>query len=218
MFSNAFSSAQNPFNVINRCVQTSDVWCKLKEIPLLSSLLNASLCMHVCVFVVGRWTVGQGASGVLRVICWICLPDPTGSRQEEVWRCGTCACSLPFLLANRHCSVLYHFICFVVTNGLLCMYMACRDAWMDCCPYRGVSMCDLQVLAFLQSILTLNNLTVEMTHDFLPYKQELQISLQNVRTSQVNTDLVMSRLLSVFCSVGLSFLKTNGSFIAGLTQ
>lgn len=115
-------------------------------------------------------------------------------------------------------SVLYHFICFVVTNGLLCMYMACRDAWMDCCPYRGVSMCDLQVLAFLQSILTLNNLTVEMTHDFLPYKQELQISLQNVRTSQVNTDLVMSRLLSVFCSVGLSFLKTNGSFIAGLTQ
>uniref|UniRef100_A0A8C5BSA8 Oligophrenin 1 n=1 Tax=Gadus morhua TaxID=8049 RepID=A0A8C5BSA8_GADMO len=38
------------------------------------------------------------------------------------------------------------------------------------------------VLAFLHSILTLNNLTVEMTQDFTPYKQELQLSLQNVRT------------------------------------
>lgn len=37
-----------------------------------------------------------------------------------------------------------------------------------------------QVLAFLHSILTLNNLTVEMTQDFMPYKQELQLSLQNV--------------------------------------
>uniref|UniRef100_A0A3Q1FNZ2 BAR domain-containing protein n=1 Tax=Acanthochromis polyacanthus TaxID=80966 RepID=A0A3Q1FNZ2_9TELE len=36
------------------------------------------------------------------------------------------------------------------------------------------------VLAFLHSILTLNNLTVEMTQDFMPYKQELQLSLQNV--------------------------------------
>lgn len=39
-----------------------------------------------------------------------------------------------------------------------------------------------QVLAFLHSVLTLNNLTVEMTHDFMPYKQELQLSLQNVST------------------------------------
>lgn len=37
-----------------------------------------------------------------------------------------------------------------------------------------------QVLAFLHSVLTLNNLTVEMTRDFMPYKQELQLSLQNV--------------------------------------
>lgn len=37
-----------------------------------------------------------------------------------------------------------------------------------------------QVLAFLHSVLTLNNLTVEMTQDFMPYKQELQLSLQNV--------------------------------------
>ncbi|KAG7274139.1 hypothetical protein CRUP_011474, partial [Coryphaenoides rupestris] len=35
------------------------------------------------------------------------------------------------------------------------------------------------VLAFLHSILTLNNLTVDMTQDFTPYKQELQLSLQN---------------------------------------
>uniref|UniRef100_A0A4W5LF27 Oligophrenin 1 n=1 Tax=Hucho hucho TaxID=62062 RepID=A0A4W5LF27_9TELE len=37
------------------------------------------------------------------------------------------------------------------------------------------------VLAFLHSILTLNNLTVETTQDFMPYKQELQLSLQNTR-------------------------------------
>lgn len=37
-----------------------------------------------------------------------------------------------------------------------------------------------QVLAFFHSILTLNNLTVEMNQDFMPYKQELQLSLQNV--------------------------------------
>lgn len=36
------------------------------------------------------------------------------------------------------------------------------------------------MLAFLHSVLTLNNLTVEMSQDFLPYKQELQLSLQNV--------------------------------------
>ena len=43
-----------------------------------------------------------------------------------------------------------------------------------------------QVLAFLHSILTLNNLTVEMTQDFMPYKQELQLSLQNVSGVTVN--------------------------------
>uniref|UniRef100_A0AAQ5X271 Rho-GAP domain-containing protein n=1 Tax=Amphiprion ocellaris TaxID=80972 RepID=A0AAQ5X271_AMPOC len=48
------------------------------------------------------------------------------------------------------------------------------------------------VLAFLHSILTLNNLTVEMTQDFMPYKQELQLSLQNV--SSVTE---VSRVLSV---------------------
>lgn len=40
----------------------------------------------------------------------------------------------------------------------------------------------MQVLAFLQSLLTLNNLTFETTQDFMPYKQELQLSLQNVST------------------------------------
>ncbi|XP_023197973.1 oligophrenin-1 [Xiphophorus maculatus] len=43
------------------------------------------------------------------------------------------------------------------------------------------------VLAFLHSILTLNNLTVEMTQDFMPYKQELQLSLQNSRNHYEST-------------------------------
>ncbi|XP_023818174.1 oligophrenin-1 [Oryzias latipes] len=43
------------------------------------------------------------------------------------------------------------------------------------------------VLAFLHSILTLNNLTVEMTQDFMPYKQELQLSLQNTRNHYEST-------------------------------
>ncbi|XP_067294688.1 oligophrenin-1 [Pseudorasbora parva] len=51
------------------------------------------------------------------------------------------------------------------------------------------------VLAFLQSILTLNNLTVEMTHDFLPYKQELQLSLQNTRNHFESTREEMEELM-----------------------
>ncbi|XP_069002871.1 oligophrenin-1 isoform X1 [Embiotoca jacksoni] len=43
------------------------------------------------------------------------------------------------------------------------------------------------VLAFLHSIVTLNNLTVEMTKDFMPYKQELQLSLQNTRNHYEST-------------------------------
>ncbi|XP_072230857.1 oligophrenin-1 [Leuresthes tenuis] len=43
------------------------------------------------------------------------------------------------------------------------------------------------VLAFLHSIFTLNNLTVEMTQDFMPYKQELQLSLQNTRNHYEST-------------------------------
>lgn len=47
--------------------------------------------------------------------------------------------------------------------------------------WANIKLCvGAQVLAFLHSILTLNNLTVEMTQDFMPYKQELQLSLQNV--------------------------------------
>ncbi|XP_028838374.1 oligophrenin-1 isoform X2 [Denticeps clupeoides] len=51
------------------------------------------------------------------------------------------------------------------------------------------------VLAFLQSILTLNNLTVEMTQDFLPYKQELQLSLQNTRNHFDSTSEEMEELM-----------------------
>ncbi|KAM6970341.1 oligophrenin-1 [Aplochiton taeniatus] len=54
------------------------------------------------------------------------------------------------------------------------------------------------VLAFLHSILTLNNLTVEMTQDFMPYKQELQISLQNTRNQFESTkgeiEVLMERM------------------------
>ncbi|XP_037543429.1 oligophrenin-1 [Nematolebias whitei] len=51
------------------------------------------------------------------------------------------------------------------------------------------------VLAFLQSILTLNNLTVEMTQDFMPYKQELQLSLQNTRNHYESTREELEELM-----------------------
>ncbi|XP_019941580.1 oligophrenin-1 [Paralichthys olivaceus] len=51
------------------------------------------------------------------------------------------------------------------------------------------------VLAFLHSILTLNNLTVEMTQDFMPYKQELQLSLQNTRNNYESTREEMEELM-----------------------
>ncbi|XP_077403746.1 oligophrenin-1 [Vanacampus margaritifer] len=51
------------------------------------------------------------------------------------------------------------------------------------------------VLAFLHSVLTLNNLTVEMTQDFMPYKQELQLSLQNTRNHYESTREEMEDLM-----------------------
>lgn len=51
------------------------------------------------------------------------------------------------------------------------------------------------VLAFLHSVLTLNNLTVEMTQDFMPYKQELQLSLQNTRNRYESTREEMEELM-----------------------
>uniref|UniRef100_A0A673A3K8 Oligophrenin 1 n=1 Tax=Sphaeramia orbicularis TaxID=375764 RepID=A0A673A3K8_9TELE len=51
------------------------------------------------------------------------------------------------------------------------------------------------VLAFLHSILTLNNLTVEMTQDFMPYKQELQLSLQNTRNNYESTREELEELM-----------------------
>ncbi|XP_059404049.1 oligophrenin-1-like [Carassius carassius] len=51
------------------------------------------------------------------------------------------------------------------------------------------------VLAFLHNILMLNNLTVEMTQDFLPYKQELQLSLQNTRNHFESTREEMEELM-----------------------
>ncbi|TMS14341.1 Oligophrenin-1 [Larimichthys crocea] len=44
-------------------------------------------------------------------------------------------------------------------------------------------------------VLTLNNLTVEMTQDFMPYKQELQLSLQNTRNHYESTREEMVELM-----------------------
>ncbi|KAF5891776.1 oligophrenin-1 isoform X1, partial [Clarias magur] len=64
------------------------------------------------------------------------------------------------------------------------------------------------VLAFLQSILTLNNLTVEMTQDFLPYKQELQLSLQNTRNHFESTREEMEELMKRMKQPKPKFVRT----------
>ncbi|KAG9478061.1 hypothetical protein GDO78_013190 [Eleutherodactylus coqui] len=43
------------------------------------------------------------------------------------------------------------------------------------------------VLAFLHCLFTSNSLTFELTQDFLPYKQQLQLSLQNTRNHFIST-------------------------------
>ncbi|XP_029463145.1 oligophrenin-1 [Rhinatrema bivittatum] len=43
------------------------------------------------------------------------------------------------------------------------------------------------VLTFLHCLFTANNLTFELTQDFLPYKQQLQLSLQNTRNHFAST-------------------------------
>ncbi|NP_001166568.2 oligophrenin-1 [Cavia porcellus] len=50
------------------------------------------------------------------------------------------------------------------------------------------------VLAFLHSLFISNNLTVELTQDFLPYKQQLQLSLQNTRNHFSSTREEMEEL------------------------
>uniref|UniRef100_A0A8C9VXT1 Oligophrenin 1 n=1 Tax=Scleropages formosus TaxID=113540 RepID=A0A8C9VXT1_SCLFO len=59
----------------------------------------------------------------------------------------------------------------------------------------GLFFSALQVLAFLHSLLMLNNLTFETTQDFLPYKQELQLSLQNTRNHFESTREEMEELM-----------------------
>ncbi|XP_043913040.1 oligophrenin-1 isoform X2 [Protopterus annectens] len=51
------------------------------------------------------------------------------------------------------------------------------------------------VLAFLHSLFTFNNLSFELTQDFLPYKQQLQLSLQNTRNHFTSTREEMAELL-----------------------
>ncbi|KAM6151520.1 oligophrenin-1 [Rhynchocyon petersi] len=50
------------------------------------------------------------------------------------------------------------------------------------------------VLAFLHSLFISNSLTVEFTQDFLPYKQQLQLSLQNTRNHFSSTREEMGEL------------------------
>uniref|UniRef100_A0A8D1MGC5 Oligophrenin 1 n=1 Tax=Sus scrofa TaxID=9823 RepID=A0A8D1MGC5_PIG len=50
------------------------------------------------------------------------------------------------------------------------------------------------VLAFLHSLFISNSLTVELTQDFLPYKQQLQLSLQNTRNHFSSTREEMEEL------------------------
>ncbi|XP_036910861.1 oligophrenin-1 [Sturnira hondurensis] len=52
----------------------------------------------------------------------------------------------------------------------------------------------MMVLAFLHSLFISNNLTVELTQDFLPYKQKLQLSLQNTRNHFSSTREEMEEL------------------------
>uniref|UniRef100_A0A667IY36 Oligophrenin 1 n=1 Tax=Lynx canadensis TaxID=61383 RepID=A0A667IY36_LYNCA len=51
-----------------------------------------------------------------------------------------------------------------------------------------------EVLAFLHSLFISNSLTVELTQDFLPYKQQLQLSLQNTRNHFSSTREEMEEL------------------------
>uniref|UniRef100_A0A9L0TB73 Oligophrenin 1 n=1 Tax=Equus caballus TaxID=9796 RepID=A0A9L0TB73_HORSE len=51
-----------------------------------------------------------------------------------------------------------------------------------------------KVLAFLHSLFISNSLTVELTQDFLPYKQQLQLSLQNTRNHFSSTREEMEEL------------------------
>ncbi|XP_053473941.1 oligophrenin-1 isoform X1 [Ictalurus furcatus] len=71
------------------------------------------------------------------------------------------------------------------------------------------------VLAFLQSILTLNNLTVEMTQDFMPYKQELQLSLQNTRNHFESTREEMEELMKRMKQPKSMFIRLQQPTIEG---
>ncbi|XP_067853333.1 oligophrenin-1 isoform X2 [Heptranchias perlo] len=51
------------------------------------------------------------------------------------------------------------------------------------------------VLAFLHGLLTFHHLTFELTQDFLPYKQQLQLSLQHTRNHFMSTREEMEELM-----------------------
>ncbi|XP_038632110.1 oligophrenin-1-like isoform X1 [Scyliorhinus canicula] len=52
------------------------------------------------------------------------------------------------------------------------------------------------VLAFLHGLLTFHHLTFELTQDFLPYKQQLQLSLQHTRNHFMGTRAEMEDLMT----------------------
>lgn len=139
---------------------------------------------------IGRWTAGQRAYQLLWIISGVCVPDPSGAGQEEIWCGGTSKCGLwsPTL------PLYYHRCIAAVWGRINCTVQAVIHLflwgflfWLSSSLGYVIHALVGQVLAFLHSILTLNNLTVEMTQDFMPYKQELQLSLQNVSGLTGNT-------------------------------
>lgn len=91
-------------------------------------------CLNVF-FTVGRWTPGQRACELLWFVSGICLPDPSGAGQEEIWCGGTSKCSLwsPALpLFYHRCTVIVrgklHYTIPVVICLFLREYFLCFDA------------------------------------------------------------------------------------------
>lgn len=56
---------------------------------------SVTCCFLKCYFfTAGWWTPRQRASELLRILSGVCVPDPSGAGQEEVWCSGACECCL----------------------------------------------------------------------------------------------------------------------------
>ncbi|CAH2315517.1 oligophrenin-1 isoform X1 [Pelobates cultripes] len=71
------------------------------------------------------------------------------------------------------------------------------------------------VLAFLHCLFTSNSLTFELTQDFLPYKQQLQLSLQNTRNHFSTTREEMADLKKRMTEAPMNFKLQGQSTIEG---